>query len=120
MMAFGYRLSGWREKWLDFDDSGRSLASRSRTALVHDLRHEHGSRLLGWGWSLLDVRDQLGHADVSTTNTYLNAGKHQRQDLMRKTDELRARCNLVANEAPMGHQTPGDTGDASQPKRLVN
>ena len=51
------------------------------------------------------MQDQLRHAVVSTTNTYLNAGKHQRQDLMRKTDELRSRCNLVANEVPI-EQSP--------------
>ena len=75
-------------------------------------------RLLGWGRSLLDVRDQLGHADVSTTN--LNAGKHQRQDLMRKTDELRSRCNLVANAAPMGQENQADAEESNQPKRLLH
>ena len=45
------------------------------------------------------MQDQLGHAVVSTTNTYLNAGKHQRQDLMRKTDELRSRCKRGSDRA---------------------
>lgn len=86
----------------------------------HDLRQEHGSRLLGWGWSLLDVRDQIGHADVSTTNTYLNAAKQQSRDLMRRTDELRSRCTDVAREEQNGVVSPPAVDNEEPGKRLLH
>lgn len=49
-----------------------------------DLRHECGSRLLESGWSLHDVRDMLGHTNVTTTNNYLYAGLHRLHDNMRR------------------------------------
>lgn len=39
----------------------------------HDLRREHGSRMLEGGVNLLTVSRLLGHAKVSTTDTYLKA-----------------------------------------------
>ena len=66
------------------------------------------------------MQDQLGHAVVSTTNTYLNAGKHQRQELLRKTDELRSRCNLVANEVPMEQSPSRGTETWKSPKSMLN
>ena len=38
----------------------------------HDLRHEAGSRYLEHGWPVHHVRDLLGHANLATTNRYLN------------------------------------------------
>jgi Phage integrase family len=39
-----------------------------------DLRHTCGAALIsGWwgrGWSLIEVRDQLGHKDIKTTQRY--------------------------------------------------
>jgi Phage integrase family len=55
------------------------LAAESREALktiglhYHDLRREAGSRWLDGGMSLHAVRDLLGHANVSQTDTYLAA-----------------------------------------------
>jgi site-specific recombinase XerD len=40
----------------------------------HDLRHEAGSRFLGAGMPLHHVKEMLGHANISQTDTYLNAG----------------------------------------------
>jgi integrase len=39
----------------------------------HDLRHEAGSRKLEAGWPLHAVSRWLGHAKLTTTDTYLNA-----------------------------------------------
>lgn len=41
----------------------------------HDLRREYGSRLVEGGMNLLTVSRQLGHARVSTTDTYLRASE---------------------------------------------
>jgi integrase len=41
----------------------------------HDLRREHGSRLVEGGVNLLTVSKLLGHARVTTTDTYLNASE---------------------------------------------
>jgi integrase len=39
----------------------------------HDLRREFGSRLLESGAAEHDVRDVLGHANITTTSRYLNS-----------------------------------------------
>lgn len=38
---------------------------------MHDLRRECGSRLLEAGVGIHEVRDWLGHRDISTTGRYL-------------------------------------------------
>lgn len=52
----------------------------------HDLRHEAGSRLLEAGWPIHHVKEMLGHANLSQTSTYLNAGKMGLQNSMRRFD----------------------------------
>jgi integrase len=53
------------------------LSSQSRAVLrsinlrLHDLRRECGSRLLEAGVGLHEVREWLGHRDISTTGRYL-------------------------------------------------
>ena len=42
----------------------------------HDLRREHGSRLVEGGVNLLTVSRLLGHKRVSTTDTYLKASEN--------------------------------------------
>ena len=77
-----------------------NLAPESRAALTaidlhfHDLRREAGSRWLEGGMPLHDVRDLLGHSNVSQTSTYLV--EHVR--LAARGDEglrgrLQRRCN---------------------------
>ena len=39
---------------------------------VHDLRHTHATWLLADGVPLLDVRDRMGHGNISTTSLYLH------------------------------------------------
>ena len=66
-----------------------SLTAESRIAYreiglhFHDLRHEAGSRWLEAGMPLHHVRALLGHASISTTDTYLNAGRIDLQNSMR-------------------------------------
>lgn len=68
----------------------------------HDLRHEAGSRMLEAGWPLHHVRDLLGHADIKTTSTYLNATKYHLHDSMRRfgTRPLHSVAHAPAAEPP--------------------
>ena len=57
----------------------------------HDLRREAGSRLLETpGVSVMEVRDYLGHANVTTTNTYLASSHVRLREALRKRDVARA------------------------------
>jgi integrase len=53
-------------------DAGSRAAYQAIDLHFHDLRHEAGSRLLEVGWPLHHVKDMLGHANITTTGTYLN------------------------------------------------
>ncbi len=67
----------------------RGLSPESREAyrtidlLFHDLRHEAGSRWLEQGLPLHHVKELLGHASISSTDTYLNASRiHLRESML--------------------------------------
>ncbi|HEX2679544.1 MAG TPA: tyrosine-type recombinase/integrase [Polyangiales bacterium] len=74
-LVFPTRAGGMRSKW---DDARwaehRQLAGIVRAARFHDLRHTCASHLLmgTWGraWRLEEVRDFLGHSDVTVTQRY--------------------------------------------------
>ena len=51
----------------------------------HDLRYEAASRLHELGWPLHHVLELVGHASLSTTNTYLNI---RGRSCRRRCDEL--------------------------------
>jgi hypothetical protein len=61
----------------------------------------------------------LGHADIGTTNTYLNASRTSLQEAMRKVDEAR-RCNPVANEPTTEPRSLGNGAEENADKPLVN
>jgi hypothetical protein len=50
------------------------------------------------------VKEILGHANISQTDTYLNAGRVVLQDSMQRFDV--ARGKLVANSGARGHRPP--------------
>jgi len=62
----------------------------------------------------------LGHADVKTTDTYLNVTRIGLAESMRKLDEDRKRCKLVASEAQIEHPLPCNTGQAEGGKAVVH
>ncbi len=72
---------------------------RSINLHFHDLRREAGSRLLEAGWPVHHVQHMLGHANLSQTSTYLNPTAIGLQESMRKLEETRAACKVVANGA---------------------
>ena len=66
-----------------------ALSAESRDAYrtidlhFYDLRHEAGSRWLEQGLRLHHVKELLGHASISTTDTYLNASRiHLRESML--------------------------------------
>ncbi len=65
----------------------RMLASTARAAGIerpvspHVLRHTYASRMLRRGYTLADVRDLLGHANIATTSVYVHADP---EDLRRR------------------------------------
>ena len=55
------------------DDTGTCLRAGSVGLRFHDLRREFACRLLESSADLHDVRDFLGHANITTTSRYLRS-----------------------------------------------
>ena len=64
------------------------------------------------------VQHMLGHANLSQTSTYLNPTAIGLQESMRKLDETRAACKLVANEADCAPR-PVRKADSEHPDNLL-
>lgn len=78
------------------EDKDFGCAQRLRQMSTHWLRHTFGSNLLQDGASLLEVRDLMDHASVTTTNKYLhNPGAK----LARAVEHLRDRTTTAAATA---------------------
>ena len=65
----------------------------------HDLRREAGSRLLEGGVPPNIVQAFLDHANISTTSRYLKVTRQGMHAALRRFEDARERCNLVASEA---------------------
>ena len=61
----------------------RNLAALTQMT-THGLRHTHASHALGRRAALISVKENLGHASLSTTSLYLHGDKHQRYAEMGK------------------------------------
>jgi site-specific recombinase XerD len=55
-----------------------ALAEKLRQATTHWMRHTHATHALAMGAELVTVRDNLRHASISTTSTYLHADDARR------------------------------------------
>jgi integrase len=100
----------------------------------HDLRHEAGSRLLEAGWPVHHVSEMLGHADLSTTSTYLNITRMGLQESMKRFDKPADAtgadvpaggdnppgCNSVAKTERREHRFSGNGESEAAGKPLVN
>ena len=86
------------------------LGPESRAALrmidlrFHDLRHEAGSRWLEAGWPIHHMKEMLGHANISQTDTYLNVSRMGLHESMKRSDEVR--CKTVASQPPIAYKLP--------------
>lgn len=59
-------------------DERPATAGKLRRASPHWMRHTHASHALARGAELIMVRDNLRHASISTTSTYLHSDEVQR------------------------------------------
>jgi integrase len=80
----GGRVKGFKTAW-KLTSKGAGITGLT----FHDLRREAGSRMLDAGNSLTDVRDFLGHRDVSQTNTYLATTAQRLRAAIEKRDLAR-------------------------------
>ena len=62
-----------RQSGSDNGKDADALAAQLESASAHWLRHTAGSHMANRALDLRHVRDNLGHASISTTNTYLHA-----------------------------------------------
>lgn len=89
--------------------SGGKLSQESRLTLravdlhFHDLRREAGSRWLDAGMPLHHVRELLGHANISQTDTYLTAGRIALHESIQRFDAARGEGPAVASPTPRGN-----------------
>jgi integrase/recombinase XerD len=65
------------------EHADKRLLSKLRQASAHWLRHSYGSYLANDKQvPLTYIRDELGHANISTTSLYLNTDAKQRQKVV--------------------------------------
>ena len=114
------RAHGHEPEWV----KGGGLSELSREALraidlhFHDLRHEAGSRWHEAGMPLSHIKEILGHANISQTDTYSNAGRVAVQDSMRRFDDLRGKP--VAKDETVEHRPLGHENDGPSTKDLLH
>lgn len=72
----------------------------------HDLRREAASRWMEAGASLMEIREMLGHHNISQTSTYLGAVSTDTGDIIRRLDQRRGRLpQVAASEVTNGPET---------------
>jgi integrase len=113
------RAHGHEPRWVKHG----KLCAESRAALraidlrFHDLRHEAGSRWLEGGWPIHHVKEMLGHANISQTDTYLNVSRMGLHESMKRFDDVR--CKTVASEPPIEHKLPRNDDQRQSGKDLL-
>lgn len=78
-------------------------ALRTINRHFHDLRHEAGSRLSEAGMPLHYVKLFMDHANIATTDRYLNGKKQGMHDALQRVE--RSRCKPVASQPDQGDLT---------------
>ena len=73
---------------------GGKPGSSGSSATISTPGSRAGSRLHDLGWPVHYVRDLLGHASLSTTNTYLNVTRAELVESMQQAGEARNRCKI--------------------------
>ena len=86
----------------------------------HDLRHEAGSRWLEAGMPLHHVKQMLGHASISTTDTYLNASRIHLHESMVRMDLARKNATNVPQTRPVGESQRPDGQSEETGKSLLH
>ena len=111
---------GHTPRWVGSDLTPESQAVYREIDLhFHDLRHEAGSRWLEAGMSLHHVKELLGHASISTTDTYLNATRIGLQEAMEKVD-ARNRYKKVTRSDQTEPRLTRNEGQAEDDNTLIH
>jgi integrase len=105
--------------WINSKLSPECRAALRRIDLrFHDLRREAGSRWHEGGFQLHEVRDLLGHSNVSQTDTYLSAKIVGLREAMKRFDASRGKN--VANEPPIEHRPLGHDETEARDKNQLH
>ena len=114
------KAHGHTPTWVKSDLSPASReAYRAIDLKFHDLRHEAGSRWLEAGIPLHHVKELLGHASISTTDTYLNAGRIHLHESMRKVDATRNILHKSCTNDPVELPVLCNDDPVPPPKSLI-
>ena len=101
-----------------------SPASREAYAAIglrfHDLRHEAGSRWLEAGVPLHHVKELLGHASISTTDTYLNASRLHLRESMARMDLARKIAAKMPQTTGTDRTREQGSGGEEPPNSLIH
>ena len=133
--AVGHRLKSPKKAWATavlkahghtptWVKSSLALASRDAYRAIdlhfHDLRHEAGSRWLEKGMPLHHVKELLGHASISTTDTYLNASRiHLHESMVRMDTAGKSDTNVPHEAGKRARQAEKREGEI-KPKSLLH
>jgi integrase len=113
------KAHGYKPTWVK---GGLSSESRAQLKAIdlhfHDLRHEAGSPLHEKGWPIHHVKEMLGHATISQTDTYLNAGRMGLHDSMERFGGKL--CKSVAKTQATEHQPLCNDGERREKQPTVN
>jgi integrase len=101
--AVGEKISSVKTAW-------RATCRRAHIAdlQIRDLRREFGSRLRESGASDHDVRDFLGHANITTTSRYLASTPQRLAQALANLESGNRRTSVVTNSgSDVGDESPG-------------
>lgn len=56
---------------------------------IHDIRHSHVSRLIGMGFSAVDIAKRMGHESIDITLHYAHMFPSAQKDMANKLNEER-------------------------------
>lgn len=114
----GKRPAGWDEY---LRVAGIKTESRHDGMPVrwHDLRHTCGSSLVAgwWGrrWSLIEVREMLGHRSVTTTERYAHLAESALDEAARETD---LSTNYPRDVSDISSNLPSGGNHSAPPARI--
>jgi integrase len=77
--------------WLD-----TCKAAKVSDLHLHDLRREFASQMSEAGVAIQQVRDALGHANITMTNTYLGLNRNEQKQAFKQRTAHRARQHMKA------------------------
>lgn len=76
------------QKAIDYVVPGNKEAASIHRLTVHTLRHTHASWLAIEGLDILQIKEQLGHRQITTTMRYAHLIPSKRHEFTKKMDEI--------------------------------